>query len=117
MENRLFRNKHLDQFSTFTQLAEQMRITLIIPPVASGMITSGDTRVYDFTNSEHLGIFQEQMIIAYKYISNQVAYMNRCKENKARKGGYDGRSLPPGLGGERSSGALVGYKPGRDGME
>ncbi len=95
-----------------TQLAERRHIKLIIPPVMSG-----ETRLYDFTNSEHLSSFQEQMIMAYKYISSQVAYMHTCKANKARKGGYDGRSFPPGLAVERSSGQIVVYKPWADEMK
>ena len=34
---------------------------------------------------------------AYGYIEGHVKYMHLCQQNKADKGGYDGRALPPGL--------------------
>jgi len=34
-EDRLFRNKHMDQVGAFTRLAEERRIKVIVPPVSS----------------------------------------------------------------------------------
>src|ERR1700730_3530456 len=49
--DRLFRDKHFDKVSTFTQLAEQMRIKVIVP-------TDRGVIVYDFTKYEDLKEFQ-----------------------------------------------------------
>ena len=32
-EDRLFRNKHMDQVGTFTKLAEEKHIKVIVPPI------------------------------------------------------------------------------------
>src|SRR6266487_4897929 len=34
-EDRLFRNKHMDQVGAFTRLAEEKRIKVIVPPISS----------------------------------------------------------------------------------
>src|SRR5438105_15079212 len=34
-EDRLFRNKHMEQVGTFTRLAEEKKIKLIVPPISS----------------------------------------------------------------------------------
>ena len=34
-EDRLFRNKHMDQVGAFTRLAEEKKIKLIVPPISS----------------------------------------------------------------------------------
>src|SRR5262249_8295505 len=95
-EDRLFRNKHMDQVAIFTTLAEEKKIKLIVPPISSAA-SDEPTRVYDFTIPEHLSAFQKKMIEAYGYIAGHVKHANQCKQNKADKGGYDGRFLPPGL--------------------
>src|SRR5215469_486178 len=46
-EDRLFRNKHMDQVGAFTRLAEEKHIKVIVPPISSAA-TNERTRVYDF---------------------------------------------------------------------
>ncbi len=111
-EDRLFRNKHMDQVGVFTRLAEEKRIKVIVPPISSA---SGDerTRVYDFTVYRDLCAFQDKMREAYGYIEGHVKYMHFCQQNKADKGGYDGRGLPPGLAvkGKKQDQVIVIYEP------
>src|SRR5262249_25512137 len=95
-EDRLFRNKHMDQVGAFTRLAEEKRIKVIVPPISS-VASDEKTRVYDFTVYRDLVAFQDKMREAYGYIAGHVKHMLQCKQNKADKGGYDGRFLPPGL--------------------
>lgn len=84
--DRLFRDKHFANVSTFTQLAERMRIKVIVPQ-DRGVI------VYDFTREKDLQAFQEAMIQAYAYIVNQIGYMNRARALKVSKGLYGGGSI------------------------
>jgi hypothetical protein len=111
-EDRLFRNKHMDQVGTFTSLAEKMRIKVIVPPISSAS-TEERTRVYDFSNYRDLVAFQDKMREAYGYIEGHVKYMHLCKQNKADKGGYDGRFLPPGLAvkGKKQDQEIILYEP------
>src|SRR5256714_2706262 len=95
-EDRLFRNKHMDQVGAFTRLAEEKRIKVIVPPISSAA-TEERTRVYDFTIYRDLIAFQDKMREAYGYIEGHVKYMHLCQQNKADKGGYEGGALPPGL--------------------
>ena len=50
---------------------------------------------------------------AYGYIEGHVKYMHLCQQNKADKGGYDGRALPPGLAvkGKKQDQVIVIYEP------
>ena len=53
---------------------------------------------------------------AYGYIEGHVKYMHLCQQNKADKGGYDGRALPPGLavkGKKQDQESLSSMNPGR----
>ncbi len=111
-EDRLFRNKHMDQVGAFTKLAEEKRIKVIVPPISSAS-TEERTRVYDFTNHRDLVAFQDKMREAYGYIEGHVKYMHLCQQNKADKGGYDGRALPPGLAvkGKKQDQIIVIYEP------
>src|SRR5579885_1206868 len=111
-EDRLFRNKHMDQVGAFTRLAEERGIKVIVPPISSAA-SDEVTRVYDFTVYRDLIAFQDKMREAYGYIEGHVKYMHRCKQNKADKGGYDGRSLPPGLAvkGKKQDQEIVIYEP------
>ncbi|HLX57515.1 MAG TPA: hypothetical protein VKR83_10850 [Ktedonobacteraceae bacterium] len=111
-EDRLFRNKHMDQVGVFTKLAEEKRIKLIVPPISS-VARYDETRVYDFTDYQDLRAFQDKMREAYAYIEGPIKHANQCKQNKADKGGYDGRGLPPGLvvKGKKQSQAIVIYEP------
>lgn len=90
-EDRLFRNKHMDQVGMFTDLAEKQSIKCIIPP-----IISTETVLYDFKIYKHLEAFQEKMRAAYAYLHYQIGYMHANKAKKAARGEFDGRSLPPG---------------------
>jgi len=111
-EDRLFRNKHMDQVGAFTRLAEERRIKVIVPPISSAA-TNERTRVYDFTSYRDLCAFQDKMREAYGYIEGHVKHMLQCKQNKADKGGYDGRLLPPGLAarGKKQDQTIVIYEP------
>ncbi|GAC1392932.1 MAG: hypothetical protein NVSMB38_18450 [Ktedonobacteraceae bacterium] len=111
-EDRLFRNKHMDQVGTFTRLAEEKKIKVIVPPISSGA-SDEKTRVYDFTVYRDLCTFQDKMWEAYGYIEGHVKYMHLCQQNKAHKGGYDGRALPPGLAvkGKKQDQKIVIYEP------
>jgi hypothetical protein len=111
-EDRLFRNKHLEQVGTFTDLAQKMKVKLIVPPISS-VARYDETRVYDFTDYQDLRAFQEKMIEAYAYIEGPIKHANQCKQNKADKGGYDGRGLPPGLvvRGKKQNQSIVIYEP------
>jgi len=111
-EDRIFRNKHMDQVGAFTKLAEEMKIKVIVPPVSS-IASDEKTRVYDFTVYRDLCAFQDKMREAYAYIEGHVKYMHLCQQNKADKGGYDGRALPPGLAvrGKKQDQIIVIYEP------
>jgi hypothetical protein len=111
-EDRLFRNKHMDQVGAFTRLAEERRIKVIVPPISSAS-TEERTRIYDFTSYQDLCAFQDKMREAYGYIAGHVKYMHLCKQNKADKGGYDGRPLPPGFAvkGKKQDQEIVIYEP------
>ena len=85
--DRLFRDKHFANVSTFTQLAEKMRVKVIVP-------SDKGVLVYDFTKEKDLQAFQEAMIQAYAYIVNQIGYMNRARAFKVSKGFYGGGSIP-----------------------
>src|SRR5947209_7391269 len=111
-EDRLFRNKHMDQVGVFTKLAEEKKIKLIVPPISS-VARYDETRVYDFTIYQDLRAFQEKMKEAYAYIEGPIKHAHQCKQNKADKGGYDGRGLPPGLvvKGKKQNQSIVIYEP------
>ena len=111
-EDRLFRNKHMDQVGAFTKLAEEKKIKVIVPPISS-VARYDETRVYDFTVYQDLRAFQEKMKEAYAYIEGPIKHANQCKQNKADKGGYDGRGLPPGLvvKGKKQNQSIVIYEP------
>jgi hypothetical protein len=111
-EDRIFRNKHMDQVGVFTKLAEEKKIKVIVPPISSAA-SDERTRVYDFTIYRDLVAFQEKMREAYGYIEGHVKHMLQCKQNKADKGGYDGRLLPPGLAvkGKKQNQVIVIYEP------
>ena len=111
-EDRLFRNKHMDQVGAFTKLAEEKKIKVIVPPISSAA-SDEKTRIYDFTVYRDLCAFQDKMREAYAYIEGHVKYMHRCQQNKADKGGYDGRALPPGLAvkGKKQDQEIIIYKP------
>jgi hypothetical protein len=102
----------MDQVGAFTKLAEEKRIKVIVPPISSAA-TEERTRVYDFANWRDLTAFQDKMREAYGYIEGHVKYMHLCKQNKADKGGYDGRFLPPGLAvkGKKQDQEIVIYEP------
>ena len=116
-EDRIFRNKHMDQVGAFTRLAEQRRIKVIVPLVSS-VAYDEKTMVYDFTVYRDLCAFQDKMREAYGYIEGHIKYMHWCQQNKADKGGYDGRALPPGLAvkGKKQDQAIVIYEPWAEGM-
>lgn len=111
-EDRLFRNKHMDQVGVFTKLAEEKRIKVIIPPISSAS-TDEKTRVYDFTIYRDLIAFQDKMREAYGYIEGHVRHMHSCQQAKADKGGWDGRGLPPGFAvrGKKQDQKIVIYEP------
>ncbi|MDQ2884936.1 MAG: hypothetical protein M3Y39_02525 [Chloroflexota bacterium] len=111
-EDRIFRNKHMDQVGVFTKLAEEKRIKVIVPPVSSAA-SDERTRVYDFTVYRDLVAFQDKMREAYGYIEGHVKHMQQCKQNKAGKGGFDGRGLPPGFGvkGKKQDQEIIIYEP------
>jgi len=111
-EDRLFRNKHMDQVGAFTRLAEEKRIKVVVPPISSASMEER-TRIYDFTLYRDLIAFQDKMREAYGYIEGHVKYMNLCKQNKADKGGFDGRGLPPGFAvkGKKQDQEIIVYEP------
>jgi Resolvase, N terminal domain len=111
-EDRIFRNKHMDQVGVFTKLAEEKRIKVVVPPISSAA-NEERTKVYDFTVYRDLVAFQDKMREAYGYIEGHVKHMLQCKQNKADKGGYDGRLLPPGLAvkGKKQNQTIVIYEP------
>jgi len=111
-EDRLFRNKHMDQVGAFTRLAAEKKVKVIVPPISSAA-SNEKTRVYDFTVYGDLIAFQDKMREAYGYIEGHVKYMHLCQQNKADKGGYDGRGLPPGLAvkGKKQDQGIVIYEP------
>ncbi len=82
----------MDQVGVFTWLAEEKKIKVIVPPISS-VASDEETRIYDFTVYQDLCAFQDKMRQAYAYIEGPIK-ANQCKQNKADKGGYDGRGLP-----------------------
>jgi hypothetical protein len=84
--DRLFRDKHFANVATFTQLAERMRVKVIVPR-ERGVL------VYDFTKYEDLKEFQRAMQEAYSYIDVQIGYMNRARAFKVGKGYYGGGNI------------------------
>ena len=111
-EDRLFRNKHMDQVGAFTRLAEEKRIKVIVPPISSAS-TEERTRVYDFTIYRDLLPFRIRCAKPTATSKGHVKYMHLCQQNKADKGGYDGRALPPGLAvkGKKQDQIIVIYEP------
>ncbi len=85
--DRLFRDKHFQNVSTFTTLAEKMGIRVIVP-------TSQGVVIYDFRKTKDLQTFQSDMQAAYAYIENQIGYMNRARDYKKSRGLYGGGCLP-----------------------
>ncbi len=85
--DRLFRDKHFSNVSTFTALAEKMGIKVIVP-------TPQGILVYDLRNTKDLQRFQTDMQASYAYIDNQIGYMNRARDNKMFRGLYAGGCLP-----------------------
>ncbi len=81
-EDRLFRDKHLQQVGAFTELAEKKKLIVIVP---------GKT-FYDFTNSKHLSSFQDEMKKAYGFMDH-VYYMIDTREQKRARGEYVGEWL------------------------
>lgn len=81
--DRLFRDKHFSNVSMFTELAEKMKVKVIVPR-ERGVL------VYDFTKYEDLKKFQAAMQEAYAYIDIQIGYMNRARAFKVSKGYYGG---------------------------
>ncbi len=81
--DRLFRDKHFSNVSMFTELAERMKVKVIVPR-ERGVL------VYDFTRYEDLKEFQRAMQEAYSYIDVQIGYMNRARAFKVSKGYYGG---------------------------
>src|SRR5437016_5485928 len=65
--DRLFRDKHFSNVSTFTSLAEQMGIKVVVPRT-QGII------VYNFRNTKDLQTFQIDMQASYAYVENQIGY-------------------------------------------
>lgn len=116
-EDRLFRDKHMQQVGTFTDMAEKQKVVVIVPPVIQGT----QLRVYDFTLYKDLRDFQEKMRIAYAFLVDHIGYMHAAKHNKALRGCYDGRPLPPGLviplWIDKRERKPVVYKPWADVME
>jgi hypothetical protein len=112
LPGRFLASPPLDQVGVFTRLAEEKRIKVIVPPISSAS-TEERTRVYDFTAYRDLMAFQDKMREAYGYIEGHVKHMLQCKQNKANKGGYDGRLLPPGLAvkGKKQNQTIVIYEP------
>ena len=84
--DRLFRDKHFSNVSTFTELAEKKRVKVIIPQ-ERGVL------VYDFTRYEDLKEFQRAMQEAYAYIDTQIGYMVRARKLKVSKGYYGGGNI------------------------
>src|SRR5260370_40036133 len=84
-EDRLFRNKHMDQVGAFTKLAEEKRIKVIVPPISSAS-TEERTRVYDFTIYRDLCACQNKMREPYGYMAWPVKYMPLCQQNNRDKG-------------------------------
>jgi hypothetical protein len=85
--DRLFRDKHFANVSTFTQLAEKKQIKVIVPQTQGAI-------VYDFSVFNDLQNFQKDMQAAYAYVVNQIGYMNRARDNKMSRGFYGGGCIP-----------------------
>src|SRR5260221_2093609 len=85
--DRLFRDKHFQNVSTFTTLAEKMGIRVIVP-------TSQGVVIYDFRKTKDLQTVQSDMQAVYAYIENQIGYMNRARDYKKSRGLYGGGCLP-----------------------
>src|SRR5436305_14712845 len=102
----------MDQVGVFTKLAEEKKIIVVVPPISS-TANDEETRVYDFTVYKDLCAFQDKMRESYGYIEGHVKHMHQCQQNKADKGGYDGRGLPPGLAvkGKKQDQTIVIYEP------
>jgi len=84
--DRLFRDKHFSNVSMFTEIAEKMKVKVIIPRERGVLI-------YDFTKYEDLKEFQRAMQEAYAYIDTQIGYMNRARAFKVSKGYYGGGNI------------------------
>ncbi len=85
--DRLFRDKHFQNVSTFTTLAEKMKIKVVVP-TTQGII------VYDLSNTKDLQTFQSDMQASYAYVENQIGYMNRARDYKMSRGLYGGGCIP-----------------------
>lgn len=88
--DRVARDKHQETVNALIKTFEQHRVILYV-------YDGEDAGYYDFAEWEDQKAFREAMERAYDYIVYQIEYMNKASANKARKGLYDGRGLPPGL--------------------
>jgi hypothetical protein len=88
--DRVARDKHQETVNALIKTFEKHRVILYV-------YDGEDASYYDFLEWEDQKEFREAMERAYDYIVYQVGYMNKASANKARKGLYDGRGLPPGL--------------------
>lgn len=88
--DRVARDKHQETVNALIKTFEKHRLILYV-------YDGQDADYYDFLEWEDQKAFREAMERAYDYIVYQVGYMNKASANKARKGLYDGRGLPPGL--------------------
>jgi len=88
--DRVARDKHQETVNALIKTFEKHRLILYV-------YDGQDADYYDFLEWEDQKAFREAMERAYDYIVYQVGYMNKASANKAKKGLYDGRGLPPGL--------------------
>src|SRR5258708_2256376 len=85
--DRLYRDRHFTNVSAFTQLAEKMKIKVIVP-------TSQGVVVYDLAKVKDLQMYQQDMQAAYLYLENQIGHMNRARYYIVSRGLFGGGCLP-----------------------
>lgn len=91
-EDRLYRDEYGDEAGSFLRIAHEQRITVVVPLPGS----TKRFKVYRLWKYEDRERFKEAMKSSAAYL-NQIRDMNGKNRQKAARGCYDGRMLPPGL--------------------
>lgn len=91
-EDRLYRDEYGDESGSFLRIANEQHTTVVVPMPGS----TKKFKVYRLWRYEDRERFKEAMKTSAAYL-NQIRDMNSKGRQKAARGCYDGRPLPPGL--------------------
>src|SRR6266851_8420283 len=104
LEDRLFRDETGIQYNTFMQICKQHNCLVITPQMT-----------YDFHNPYHIKIFRDKCEKAADYLREYVSLrLHGARERAARRGLYDGRSVPVGFIVDRRPTIIVDGREGQN---